>query len=47
MERKLRFLNNELQKVGIEVQSSSGVEAPDSQGMRLGLSLSAHHEVWG
>ena len=34
MERKLRFLNNELEKADIEIRPASGVEAPDPQGKR-------------
>ena len=32
MERKLRFLLNELEKVGIEPRPAGSVEAPDPQG---------------
>ena len=32
MERKLRFLLNELEKVGIESRPAGNVEAPDPQG---------------
>ena len=37
MERKLRFLNNELDKAGIELRPGGGVEAPDPQGVFLVL----------
>ena len=45
MERKLRFLLNELEKVGIEPRPAGNVEAPDPQGEKefslfLSLSLS-------
>ena len=33
MERKLRFLNNELEKVGIELRPGGNVEAPEPQGV--------------
>jgi V-type H+-transporting ATPase subunit a len=32
MERKLRFLNTELEKAGIEIEPSFGVVAPNPQG---------------
>ena len=35
MERKLRFLSNELEKAGIEVRPSAPVEASDPQGMYI------------
>ena len=35
MERKLRFLSNELEKAAIEVQPSAPVEASDPQGMYI------------
>jgi len=31
MERKLRYLNTELEKAGIEIRPSAAVEAPDPQ----------------
>ena len=34
MERKLRFLLNELEKAGIEPRPSGSVEAPDPQGKK-------------
>ena len=39
MERKLRFLNNELDKAGIEVRPGGGVEAPNPQGIIMSESL--------
>ena len=35
MDRKLRFLRNELEKAGVEVRPSASVEAPDPQSMKL------------
>ena len=37
MERKLRFLNTELEKANIEVKKCPGIEAPDPQGKMLKL----------
>ena len=42
MERKLRFLLNELEKAGIEPRPAGNVEAPDPQGKRCYL-LSLSH----
>lgn len=39
MERKLRFLNNELEKAGIELRPGGNVEAPDPQGTHLDIYL--------
>ncbi len=33
MERKLRFLNNELEKAGIELRPGGNVDAPEPQGV--------------
>ncbi|XP_064397872.1 V-type proton ATPase 116 kDa subunit a 1-like [Halichondria panicea] len=42
MERKLRFLNNELEKVGIELRPGGNVEAPEPQAM---IDLESKFEV--
>lgn len=43
MERKLRFLNNEVEKAGIELVPGGNVEAPDPQGVCVCMCVATPH----